>query len=177
MSPTIQFQPDFSDYLIYGLSTHLKDYKLCWNINRALNISLTRYPDLIVKTKTKMGYTIYVCEEAFEQIDMYLIANFSEHIPWFVKAKHFHFFLVINGNPLSGHKKNILKALKNIPQMLLVTELTAKEKEPALPLLSNFELHLTALSGKLSEVKKKQTPKRAGIKKTIEIMPEKPQNP
>lgn len=156
--------PDFSDYLIYGLSTHMKDYKLCWYINNLLQLNLTKFPDLIVEDNPNRQYSLFVFNES-EQINYYLLSNYDNYIPWFYKAKHFHYFFIINGNPLKSEITKIIKCLNDIPQMLLVTTLNANERNLALPLLTNFELHITETSKKEKDILKDKMPKKAGIKK------------
>jgi len=164
MPHRLKLDPDFSDYQIFGLSTHLKDYKLCWHINGKLKQNLIRYPSLTVKENEQLQYSLFVHREAFELIDLYLLSNFSNHVPWFAKAKHFHYFFIIGGSPLNSLVSEIDNNLKLIPQMLLVTKLSADERKLAQPLLTDFELHLTETSSKEKEQLKFKTPKRAGFK-------------
>jgi len=165
MPHKLKLTPDFSDYQIFGLSTHLKDYKLCWLINNLMRTTLERHPDLQVEGDPPRDYSLFVHNNAFEQIDLFLLSNFCNHIPWFAKAKHFHYFFIIGGNPLSSQMGFFEKTLKSVPQMLLVTKLSADEKKLAQPLLTDFELHLTETAVKAKEEAKGFIPKRAGIKK------------
>ncbi len=143
MPHTLRITPDFSDYYIYGLSTHVKDYKLCWYLNKVLQINLEYLPALQVDGNTPRYYSLFAHREIYELTDLYLLSNFDQHIPWFSKAAHFHYFFIITGKPLDSQLRNIEKALKKIPQMLLVTKLKTAEKKLALPLLTDLELHLT----------------------------------
>ncbi len=166
MPKHLKLKPDFSDYSIFGLSTHEKDYKLCWYINSLLYLNLIRYPALRSGQNPEIGFSLFAQEEAYEQVDLFLLSNFDKHVPWFEKAAYFHYFFIIRGNPLKSQLEEISAALKNIPQMLLVTMLSSSEKKLALPLLTNFELHLTEINKSRNQIKKSKTPKRAGIKKS-----------
>jgi hypothetical protein len=165
MPQQLKLQPDFSDYLIFGLSTHEKDFKLCWHINRLLHLCLTRCPSLKIPGDPELNFSLFVQEGAYEQVDLFLLSNFDRNIPWFAKAKHFYYFFIVRGNPLESQTKEIRKALKSIPQMLLVTSLSNEEKKLVLPLLTDFELHLTDTSKREKELMKKRIPRRAGIRK------------
>jgi hypothetical protein len=163
MPHRLKLDPDFSEYQIFGLSTHLKDYKLCWHINKALQQNLIRYPALSVPESEQLLYSLFVHREAYEQIDLYLLSNFSNHVPWFVKAKHFHYFFIIGGSPLNSLIVEIEKNLKMIPQMLLVTRLSAGERKLAQPLLTDFELHLTQVSSMEKELLKDKSSQKDGF--------------
>ncbi len=165
MPRKLNLTPDFSDYQIFGLSTHLKDYKLCWHINSALQTNFIRHEGLPVDVDPPRKYSLFEQKEFCEQLDLYLLSNFSNHIPWFEKAKHFHYFFIISGRPLKSQFVFFEKSLKKIPQMLMVTKLSSQEKKLAQPLLSNFELHLTETAIRNREESNIVVPKRAGIKK------------
>jgi hypothetical protein len=156
--------PDFSDYLIYGISSHMKDYKLCWHINNYLQFNLTKISDLIVgDNDIEKQYSLFIYNES-EQMNYYLLSNYDNHIPWFSKVKHFHYFFIINGNPLKSQLSTILKCLNNIPQILLLAPLNPNDKNLTLPLLTNLELHITDASKKEKDILKDKMPKKAGIK-------------
>jgi len=163
MPKYLKINTDFSDYIIYGLSTHMKDYKLCWLINTKLLLNLKRHLDVKVE-ETNRTYCIYL-DDTNEHLCLYIVANTSESIPWFIQGKHFHYFFVINGSPLSSTLKNIEQGLKSIEQILLVTKLNSEEKKLAVPLLSNLELHVTKANYEEKMKQKKLLPKTAGIKK------------
>jgi len=160
----LRLEPDFSDYIIFGLSTHMKDYKLCWTIDAALQTKLVRYADLVVDGDPIRNYKLFIHKEVSESINIYLLSNYDQHIPWFDKAKHFHYFFIIGGNPLLSQIQYFEDHLRNISQMLLLTKLSPGEKKLAIPLLTEFELHLTETSLKEKEAGKFKIPKRAGIK-------------
>lgn len=164
MPKRLKIEPDFSDYIIYGLSTHLKDYKLCWHINNQLNLKFKRYIDLEINDDIERRYSLFV-DNSDEHIDIYLISNTDNNIPWFAKAKHFHYFFIINGNPLKSTIKKFETELKKIEQILLVTALNSEEKKLAIPLLSNMELHVTQSTYKEKIKLKENLPKSIGINK------------
>jgi len=161
---TLKITPDFSDYYIYGLSTFLKDYKLCWHLNKSMQINMEHLPGLLVDGLTSRTYSLFAHREVSELTDVILLSNFDQHIPWFSKAAHFHYFFIITGNPLSSQLKYFEKSLKKIPQMLLVTKLNSAEKKLVHPLLTDLELHLTQTARKEKEnLKAKQSDRPDGI--------------
>jgi len=166
MARKFKIIPNFSNYLIFGLSTHEKDYKLCWRINKLLQMTLSRYLSLKIPGDPELSFSLFVQEEVHEHVDVFLISNFDKNIPWFAQAKHFHYFFIIRGNPLESQIKQIIEALENMPQMQLVTFLSIKEKKLVEPLLTDFELHLTEIIRQEKDQIKQRTPQRVGIKKS-----------
>lgn len=168
MPKRLRIDTNFSDYIIYGLSTHLKDYKLCWLINNQLNLNFKRYVDLEINEEIKRKYSLYI-DKTYEHLDIYIISNTDNNIPWFEKAKHFHYFFIIYGNPLKSTILKFEKELKKIESILLVTTLSSEEKKLAIPLLSNLELHITEETYKEKSELKKHLPKSMGINKLRKI--------
>jgi hypothetical protein len=166
MPHKLRLSPDFSDYHIFGLSTHIKDYKLCWHINTLMNISMIRRPSLQVAGDPPRQYSLFVQKEASEQIDLFLLSNFDQYIPWFSKAVHFHYFFIIRGKPLKSQLTFYEGHLEQIPQMLLVTKLNPDEQKLVLPLLTDVELHITEISHSEKKLLKARIPKKVSKGKT-----------
>ncbi|MCK4288104.1 MAG: IPExxxVDY family protein, partial [Bacteroidales bacterium] len=55
----IDYKPE---YTIIGISSHLKDYRLSFNINKKLNFKLKKLSDLVIikgKNKKTQKYSLY----------------------------------------------------------------------------------------------------------------------
>lgn len=164
MPHKLRLTPDFSDYHIFGLSTHIKDYKLCWHINTLMNAFLIRRKPLLIKEPQIRQYSLFAQKEASELIDLFLLSNFDNHIPWFSKALHFHYFFIIRGNPLKSQLTFYEQNLKRIPQMLLVTKFNSDQQKLVLPLLTDFELHFTEISHSEKKQLQSRIPKKGSIR-------------
>ena len=58
---TLQLDDDY-DFLLIGITTHEKDYRLCWLINKQLNLMFERIKDIEVcnrKTNIVSSFSVY----------------------------------------------------------------------------------------------------------------------
>ena len=110
----LTFQPDFSFFLL-GISSSENDYRLSWEMNKALEISLKKGTDHITKKKeieqVFLVYTFYD-EEVFLQYS--LIANKSEKGYLIEELRNIDYFLQIHGDLSDNQKQQIISSIKNI---------------------------------------------------------------
>ena len=110
----LTFQPDFSFFLI-GISSSENDYRLSWEINKILGISLRKGTDHVIKKKeieqVFLVYTFYD-EEVFLQYS--LIANKSEKGYLIEELRNIDYFLQIHGDLSDNQKQQIISSIKNI---------------------------------------------------------------
>ena len=110
----LTFQLDFNFFLL-GISSSENDYRLSWEMNKALEISLKKGTDHITKKKeieqVFLVYTFYV-EEVFLQYS--LIANKSEKGYLIEELRNIDYFLQIHGDLSDNQKQQIISSIKNI---------------------------------------------------------------
>ena len=110
----LTFQPDFSFFLI-GISSSENDYRLSWEINKILGISLRKGTDHVIKKKeieqVFLVYTFYD-EEVYLQYS--LIANKSENGFLIEELHNIDYFLQIHGELSGNQKQQIISSVKNI---------------------------------------------------------------
>lgn len=119
------------DFELFGISTHEKDYRLCWAINNSLNISLERTSEdveLIFPHQEKKNGRFPVFKfEQNEGLDVYyLVGNKWENSQLIEEQKHVDFFLMIQSNH-ETQNKIILTKLKEIPFVLSAYAINVKE--------------------------------------------------
>ncbi len=110
----LTFQLDF-DFFLLGISSSENDYRLSWEMNKALEISLKKGTDHITKKKeieqVFLVYTFYD-EEVFLQYS--LIANKSEKGYLIEELRNIDYFLQIHGDLSDNQKQQIISSIKNI---------------------------------------------------------------
>ena len=110
----LTFQLDF-DFFLLGISSSENDYRLSWEMNKALEISLKKNADHITKKKeieqVFLVYTFYD-EEVFLQYS--LIANKSEKGYLIEELRNIDYFLQIHGDLSDNQKQQIISSIKNI---------------------------------------------------------------
>ena len=94
---TLNIEEDY-DFSLIGISCHAKDYRLCYELNKTLEIDLVRGEDLDIDSKnSKANYALFefVDEENF--MDYYLISNRSSKGFLIPEQKSTDFFLLLKG--------------------------------------------------------------------------------
>lgn len=120
------FTTPFSLIDLYGISSHEKDYRICWAINNSLGLSLERTTEnieVIFNQQEKQNSQFPIFK--FERDDMletyYLIGNKHENQQLIEEQKHVDFFLMVkSSDAMSSH--NIIDNLRDIPFVLSVNK-------------------------------------------------------
>ncbi len=119
---------DYSyDFLLYGLISHLKEYKLAWSLNNQLNIHLIKQKDIIHEfiNQEKMYVSNYLYET--ENTQLRLLRNKSENknsvkSAYLLPELHkFDFFIMKNGRIDGKDDLGFISKLKEIEAIQYVT--------------------------------------------------------
>jgi hypothetical protein len=118
---------DYQFYLI-GLSCHLKDYRLCWSINRYLGLGLKRRDDHILDISGAVGrfpfFQSNLNENSGEPV-FSLVANRSESGLLIAEHKEYDYWLLAT-NLLSDEDKNmLLKGVQKLREILAASPIEA----------------------------------------------------
>ena len=77
---TLQVEYDY-DFVLIGISSHEKDYRICWALNKQLEIELTKVDSLEIKGKkdnTPSFFSLYKYDNSEEFKEYSVLANLSE---------------------------------------------------------------------------------------------------
>lgn len=123
------------DFLLIGICSHAKDYRICWEINRMLGIRLERGDDMTLNTPDGelMSYSLYFCEDGETNNYFHVISNKSSNRLLVTEQKQVDYFLRIKGNISQGYTEDVIKKIRSIPIVLTVYKidpgkLKAKQK-------------------------------------------------
>lgn len=125
---TLDIEYDY-DFILLGICCHDKDYKLCWNINNALEIELAKTKNLsieIKKTTEAQEYAMFEFVDEDLYREWYLIANRGTLGFLIPEQKQADFFLMIKGTINSAEKQDIFTALKKITTVITAFEISPK---------------------------------------------------
>jgi len=131
------------DYSLIGISCHLKDYRLVYNINKTLECDLKKYNDLIiypVKGKKKNSYSFYHCQDDYLEIN--IISNRNPNGVLITEHKQIDYILLLRGQNISKPKKLIIKSVLQIPSVLTSFEIDINSIKNVDIIFSDLELHL-----------------------------------
>ncbi|MFQ5334456.1 MAG: IPExxxVDY family protein [Flavobacteriales bacterium] len=108
------------DFLLIGVSSHVKGYKFCGLLNQALHLDFERIEDYqIPKTEEDdISFSHYYCRQDEKGFVYRVIANRCEN-GWLIpERKHFDYYLLIEGNPAGADVDAILDKMKSINHIL-----------------------------------------------------------
>ncbi len=78
---TLKIEYDY-DFVLIGISSHEKDYRICWALNQALGLDLTKGESLEIKAKkqnTPSFFSLFKYENTVEFMEYFVISNLSEN--------------------------------------------------------------------------------------------------
>ena len=77
---TLEIEYDY-DFVLIGISSHEKDYRFCWALNKKLNLELVKQDSLEIKGKkqtTPSYFSFFTFDDADQFTEYSVLANFSE---------------------------------------------------------------------------------------------------
>lgn len=77
---TLKIEYDF-DFVLIGISSHEKDYRLCWALNNALELDLIKIDSLEIKQKKDNKpsfFSLFHFENPDEFKEFFIVSNLSE---------------------------------------------------------------------------------------------------
>lgn len=111
-----------TNILTYGILSDEKDYRLCWLLNKAFGLSLTRQPDLPVATAQAPQDQAFSCFESKGSADKplcRLVSNRSREGLWLTEHRQLDYIMLIRptGEPCT-FSENLKKTLTiRIPEI------------------------------------------------------------
>ena len=107
------------DFTLIGISCHTKDYRLCWELNKTLNIDLSKSLDLeISKKKETNSVSFYEFVDDENYLEYYLISNLGSNGYLISEYKKVDFFLLLKGNTSTNQTKDIIAKINSLSLVL-----------------------------------------------------------
>ena len=107
------------DFLVLAINSHTKAYKLCWNINKSLQLNFEKKKDHWIKKDFWFARYMYVCDD---NVEYTLLANHSKKGCLIPSQKSVNFFLLIKNDYWQQEKIEFISKLRDIEDILLVFE-------------------------------------------------------
>jgi len=115
---------------LMGICSQEFDYKLCFMINKELNIDLLRIEDIEIffpKLNIKGSYATYHYEDEEMMLDYKLVANYHPAGNLIPEAEKYDYLLIMSGEVDYIEETTIKKALRNIESVIFTSEINVKE--------------------------------------------------
>jgi hypothetical protein len=108
----IEYEYDFE---LIGISCHLRDYKLCWALNKHLGFNFSRGENLILRQKTGPNeFSNFVFEDEDNRLNYSLISNKGSGGFLVPELKHADYLLKVAGTCDSLETTEFLKTIKGL---------------------------------------------------------------
>lgn len=126
---TLKYELDL-DFVLIALTVPLKDYRLCFKINKQLNIQFHRIDELYFQIDTNTE-SVYFSRYHFYQYqtenDLYLIANKGSERFLIPEMKTVDFFILIKNYMDKEDLEDLILGLNKIPEVQVATEVDPKK--------------------------------------------------
>ena len=131
---TLRFNEDFElDFLILGINSHIKLYKLCWEINKKLHTSFVKNKNHIINNNQEFERFSYTNKNS--EITYNIISNISNTGYLEPHNKSVNYFMTVQGEIYNTQKT--IERLNQIEDILLVFELNLSKIKTITPFIIN----------------------------------------
>jgi hypothetical protein len=135
-------------FTLFGISCHLKDYRLSFHLNHKLELAFVKMDDF-------QRYSLYYCRDEDCFNFYYLLGNRGQETILLPDLKQTDFLLLVEGPFKKAQKDQLLIKIKGIPHVLTAFEVRFETIKNYESFLSDLELHLMNI---LRETKIKYSP-------------------
>ena len=131
---TLRVDGDFElDFLILGINSHTKLYKLCWEINKKLHTHFVKNNNHIINNNQEFDRFSYIDKKTETRYN--ILSNVSKTGYLDPKNKSVNYFMIIQGGIYKTQK--IIERLNKIEDILLVFELNLSKIKTITPFIIN----------------------------------------
>tara|TARA_B100000700_G_scaffold299808_1_gene367249 strand:+ start:3468 stop:3872 length:405 start_codon:yes stop_codon:yes gene_type:complete len=117
---TLRFEKDFElDFTILAINSHIKMYKLCWEINKKMHVNFVKNKNHQTEKNQEFERFSYTNKKSETKYD--ILSNISNTGYLDLNNKSVNYFMLVQGGVYN--KKKIIKRLNEIEDILLVFEL------------------------------------------------------
>ena len=124
---TLKYELDL-DFVLIAITAPLKDYRLCFKINKELQINLSRVDDLeIAFNKDPCYFSRYSFTDSDTEVEFNLLANKGTEGFLITEMKKVDFFLLIHNYIDHDDLKEVIAGLNRIPEVAVAAEVDPKK--------------------------------------------------
>jgi hypothetical protein len=108
------------DFWLIGISSHLRDYRIAWSLNKSLNLELKKEKEYEIEHKKQeekqfFSHYSYQCEET--QKNYHLFANKCPNGLLLPEIKQADYLLMLDGNFNEQNIEELCKSIRDIDQI------------------------------------------------------------
>ena len=114
----LEFDPPETDFLLFGISSQSKDYRLVWILNKNLGLNLKRAEDIIPDELSR--FALFSYEDTESRLKYFLSAVKNDGKLFMKELKQMDYLFIIEGNVESVDSNNLLAQIKQSETVLAV---------------------------------------------------------
>ena len=125
----LKFEIDL-DFVLIAVTTSLKDYRICYLINKFLNYNLVKMPDLPVEIRpgeTPIQFSMYHYNSGENGTDSYFIANKGTEGYLVPEMRKADYFLMIRNYIDENELDSLISSLNKIPEVVAAVKIDPKK--------------------------------------------------
>ena len=125
----LKFEIDL-DFVLIAVTTSLKDYRICYYINKCLNFNFTRKDDLSLDTHVNgspLLFSLYHYVWESTETDFYFIGNKGSDGYLVPEMREADFFIMIKNYIDDDDLENMISALNKIPEIVAAVKIDPKK--------------------------------------------------
>ncbi|HTL82540.1 MAG TPA: IPExxxVDY family protein [Bacteroidia bacterium] len=110
------------DFFLVGISCHEKPYRLCWAINKELELNLEQTEPFKISLKKNAPPTefpLFAVEDTQHETAIYLISNRGENQLLIPEHERADYFFIVKGPFTDADKENMMRKMKSISFVLM----------------------------------------------------------
>lgn len=125
----LKFEIDL-DFVLIAITTSLRDYRICYYINKCLNFNFTRVDDLSLDTSvngTPLLFSLYRYSWETTETDFYFIGNKGSDGYLVPEMRKADYFIMIRNYIDDTDLENMISALNKIPEIVAAVKIDPKK--------------------------------------------------
>ena len=122
---TLEIDYDY-DFLLFGISCHHKDYRLCWNLNNKLELDLCKEKDFEIEVDNSgipAAFSFYSFYDPETHLKYNIVSNRGDRGTLIAEQKHADYFLLVEGENAPEETARLLSGLRSIDLVITAFQL------------------------------------------------------
>ncbi len=126
---TLKYELDL-DFVLIALTVPLKDYRLCFQINKHLNIQFHRIEELVLSSTSETPtqyFSRYYYDSVNPETDYFLVANKGSEAFLIPEMKTVDFFIIIKNYVDEEDLEKLISGIKRLSEVQVAAEVDPKK--------------------------------------------------
>ncbi len=123
---TLKYELDL-DFVLVAITSQLKDYVLCFKLNKQLNINFYKIEELIIENNSgEVFFSRYHYQIPETETDFYLLANKGDQGYLISEMKTVDYFIIIRNYISQDDTEQLIEGINKLPEVLVSIEVDPK---------------------------------------------------